>query len=91
MYLLFYTEIRVIILYAQVRVFNCKHSRHFLSTAKQVGFNESTARKLFVEMMDRVDEVVEQVTTQIPAGFPANIVDSMMSGMRKQRDNKSPR
>jgi len=35
--------------------------RYFLSTAKQVGFNEKTARGLVFEMMGRVGDVIARV------------------------------
>jgi serine/threonine-protein kinase HipA len=60
--------------------------RHFLSTAKRAGFNEKTARALVVEMMDSVDEVIRCVEGQIPAGFPDQIVNSILDGVCKQRD-----
>ena len=60
--------------------------RHFISTAKAVGFNEKTARENFVEMMAGVDEAIADVEVQIPAGFPGHIADSILQGIRKQRD-----
>ncbi len=65
------------------------YPRHFISTARQVGFNVKTARALFDEMMDKVDSVTSQVEAQLPAGFPAAIADSVVAGMKKQRDRYS--
>ncbi len=60
--------------------------RHFLSTAKQAGFNEKTARTLVVEMMDAVDEVIARIEAMIPDGFPDTIATPILTSMRKQRD-----
>ncbi len=60
--------------------------RHFISTAKQVGFNEKTARVIVVDTMAEVDGVIESVEGKIPGGFPEVIATSILSGMRKQRD-----
>ncbi len=61
------------------------YPRHFISTAKHVGFNEKTARKLLIEMMESIDDVIAKVDAQIPAGFPAHIVEPTLTGMLKQR------
>ncbi len=60
--------------------------RHFLSTAKQVGFHQNSAQILFSEMLGSVDEVIERVEEQIPADFPTGISVPIFNGMRKQRD-----
>ncbi len=60
--------------------------RHFISTAKTVGFNEKTARKIVVDMMADVDEAIVNVEGQIPAGFPESIADPILAGICKQRD-----
>lgn len=60
--------------------------QHFISTARAVGFNEKTARKIVVDMMASVDKAIVDVEGQIPAGFPGHIADSILQGIRKQRD-----
>jgi len=60
--------------------------RHFISTAKQVGFNEKTAKTIIDEMMEMVDEVISKLESQIPSGFPEEISIAILDGMRKQRD-----
>lgn len=59
--------------------------RHFLSTAKQVGFNVKTAQLIFSKMMDQVEDVIKKVEGQIPEEFPENIVKPILNGMLKQR------
>jgi len=60
--------------------------RHFISTARQVGFNEKIAQKIVRDMMAAVDDVIKQVGTQIPKDFPQAIAAPILAGMRKQRD-----
>ncbi len=61
--------------------------RHFLSTAKRVGFNQKAAQSLFTKMLDSVDEVIRHVEAGIPADFPERIASPILNGMRKQRDS----
>lgn len=58
--------------------------RHFISTAKQAGFNEKTAKAVMDEMMGMVEEVITKVELQLPADFPEAITTSIMAGMRRQ-------
>jgi len=60
--------------------------RHFMSTAKQVGFNEKTAGAIMGEMMERLDEVISKLESQIPPDFPEAISLAILEGMQKQRD-----
>lgn len=60
--------------------------RHFISTAKQVGFNETTAQTIVRDMMAAVDNVIKQVEVQIPRDFPEAIAAPILTGMLKQRD-----
>lgn len=60
--------------------------RHFLSTAKHVGFNVKTARKISSTMMEQVEDVIQKVEGQIPVDFPENIVKPILEGILKQRE-----
>ena len=60
--------------------------RHFLSTAKQVGFNVKTAQLVFSTMMDQVEDVIKKVEGQIPISFPEHISKSILGGMLTQRE-----
>lgn len=44
--------------------------RHFLSTARNCGYNTDTARTLFNEMVDATESVVARVESQLPEDFP---------------------
>jgi serine/threonine-protein kinase HipA len=59
--------------------------RHFISTAKQVGYNEKRAAMLFDEMMDSVGSVVESIERLLPDNFPDDIATPILKGMQKQR------
>ncbi len=60
--------------------------RHFISTAKKVGFNEKNARAIIADLMGMVDEVIAKVEASIPDGFPDAIAVSIFEGMKAQRD-----
>lgn len=60
--------------------------RHFISTARQAGFNKKTARTIIINMMAKVDDAIARVESQIPADFPETIATSILAGIRKQRD-----
>lgn len=60
--------------------------RHFISTARQSGFNEKTAHAILVEMMGVVDDVIAHIEAQLPTDFPDAIATPILSGIRKQRD-----
>jgi serine/threonine-protein kinase HipA len=61
--------------------------RHFASTAESIGFNTETARGLFNEMIDEIDNVVTRVESQLPEQFPESIARSTFDGIIKQRGN----
>lgn len=61
-------------------------TRHFISTANKVGFNEKTARIILADMIAMVDEALEKIEVQIPADFPEAIATTTLAGIRKQRD-----
>jgi len=59
--------------------------RHFPSTAMNVGFSEIKANDLFDEMMDKVDEVINDIEAQLPPNFPDAIATSIFDGIRDRR------
>jgi serine/threonine-protein kinase HipA len=60
--------------------------RHFISTAKHIGFNQKAAKTIIDQMMNRVDEVISKIEPQIPPRFPEATLLAILDGMRKQRD-----
>lgn len=60
--------------------------RHFISTAKQVGFNEKSAAVIVETMLAMVDDAVAHIEATLPVNFPEAIAGPILAGMRKQRD-----
>jgi len=58
--------------------------RHFLSTAKAVGFSEQRAGELMAEMKAQTAQAVEAVRQQLPPDFPAAISETIFEGVSKQ-------
>lgn len=58
------------------------HTRHWIETAKRCGFGEM--REIIEDVIARTPTVIEQVNTLIPPGFPGDIADSILQGLRAQ-------
>ncbi|GAD31411.1 serine/threonine-protein kinase HipA [Photobacterium leiognathi lrivu.4.1] len=58
--------------------------RHFLSTAKAVGFSTQRANELMSEMKSQAPSVIEKVRQQLPNDFPTEISESIFNGVLKQ-------
>ncbi|WP_318497934.1 type II toxin-antitoxin system HipA family toxin [Photobacterium leiognathi] len=58
--------------------------RHFLSTAKAVGFSTQRANELMSEMKTQAPSVIEKVRQQLPNDFPTEISESIFNGVLKQ-------
>ncbi|WP_318400712.1 type II toxin-antitoxin system HipA family toxin [Photobacterium leiognathi] len=58
--------------------------RHFLSTAKAVGFSTQRANELMSEMKNQAPSVIEKVRQQLPNDFPTEISESIFDGVLKQ-------
>ncbi|WP_305817095.1 type II toxin-antitoxin system HipA family toxin [Photobacterium leiognathi] len=58
--------------------------RHFLSTAKAVGFSTQRANELMSEMKNQAPSVIEKVRQQLPNDFPSEISESIFNGVLKQ-------
>jgi serine/threonine-protein kinase HipA len=54
-------------------------ARHWLETAKRCGFGEM--KSIIQDVIARTPVVVEQVRGVVPAGFPAQIADSILEGI----------
>jgi serine/threonine-protein kinase HipA len=60
--------------------------RHFISTAKKVGFSVGRAEEIMAEMKKNTDTVIESVLEQLPTDFPTHISEPILAGLRKQAD-----
>ncbi|WP_240693236.1 type II toxin-antitoxin system HipA family toxin [Thiomicrorhabdus indica] len=62
--------------------------RHFLSTAKAVGYSEKLAWQNMEEMFLKTESVIESVSKQLlsdfPKGFPHDIAEPIFSGLRQK-------
>lgn len=58
--------------------------RHFVSTAKHVGFSAEKAKALIDEMAEKTETVIGHIQTILPSGFPNHISQPILEGIRKQ-------
>lgn len=56
--------------------------RHFLATAKAVGFDKTEMENILQEMSASVDKVIERVTYQLPDDFPIKIRTTILDGLK---------
>jgi serine/threonine-protein kinase HipA len=60
--------------------------RHWLAMANKCQFSEEAMQSIIDKVFDRMESVIEQVSSAVPANFPQKIAVSIFSGMRKLRD-----
>ena len=58
--------------------------RHFLSTAKAMGFSPTRAAAIMEETVAQTEAVIESVNARLPDGFPAKVADPILTGLRAQ-------
>lgn len=58
--------------------------RHFISTAAHAGFSPELAERAMQEMANRTEEVIAQVTAELPADFPTPVREAIFSGLASQ-------
>jgi serine/threonine-protein kinase HipA len=58
--------------------------RHFLSTAKAIGFSQTRATAIMEETVAQTEAVIETVNARLPDGFPAKVADPILTGLRAQ-------
>jgi serine/threonine-protein kinase HipA len=56
--------------------------RHFIQTAKAVGFDTNTMTTIMNEIANSVDSVIINVKSQLPEDFPVHIRDSILTGIK---------
>lgn len=57
--------------------------RHFNATAAKCGWGEN-AEDIISELLARVEVAISAVAAQLPLGFPADVAETIFSGMRLQ-------
>ena len=60
--------------------------RHWLSTAKACHFPVNGMEEIIAGILGRLDQVVDQVSTQLPNSFPDAVAGPIFNGMRTARD-----
>lgn len=60
------------------------YPRHFIETAKQVGFEASKMESILSEIKDSTEQIIIDIQARLPVNFPKNISESIFSGMLKQ-------
>jgi serine/threonine-protein kinase HipA len=60
--------------------------RHFMSTAKAVGFSAQRAQQLLMELAENTTAVISRVEMLLPHDFPAIIADSIFKGLQERAD-----
>lgn len=58
--------------------------RHFMSTAKKVGFSIHRAEQILIEMQEKTEGVVQSILDQLPNDFPKHISEPILTGLRMQ-------
>ncbi|MXR70983.1 type II toxin-antitoxin system HipA family toxin [Shewanella sp. JBTF-M18] len=56
--------------------------RHFIQTAKAVGFDTDSMANIMIEMADVLDFVIMKVKAELPEGFPDHIRDAILDGLK---------
>lgn len=58
------------------------YRRHWLATAKSCNFPEDEMTRIIEKTRDAMEQVIEQVRSQLPKGFPNDVAMSIFAGMR---------
>jgi serine/threonine-protein kinase HipA len=56
--------------------------RHFFQSAAKAAIGQSVVRAVFVDIQAKAAAAIEQVTASLPAGFPEQVVASIIDGFR---------
>jgi serine/threonine-protein kinase HipA len=57
--------------------------RHWIAEGQRVGFSAAIVEKMIDELTARTDAVIEEVSAQLPNGFPMDVADAVFDGMRR--------
>ena len=56
--------------------------RHFVETAAKSGVPSAFVQSIFDELVGSADAVINQVMKDLPAGFPQELAESIVGGLR---------
>jgi len=57
--------------------------RHWFSESRKIGFPESEMQTIIDNTLNAINSVIDNVTSQLPDGFPDDIVNLIFDGIRK--------
>ncbi|NML35353.1 type II toxin-antitoxin system HipA family toxin [Paraburkholderia antibiotica] len=57
--------------------------RHWVAEGQRVGFSAAAVDVLIDELSARTETVIDQVSSQLPDGFPMDVADAVFDGMRR--------
>ena len=60
------------------------YPRHFLETAKKVGFDVSQMEEIISEIKENSEQIINDIRLKLVTDFPTNISESIFSGMLNQ-------
>lgn len=60
--------------------------RHWLGMAHACRFPATEMKTIVDSLLDRMDEVIQAVTDQLPPSFPVDVVEPILDGMREARN-----
>ena len=55
--------------------------RHFIATAKQVGFDEAIMSEIMADIKNSTQAIIDSVRNTLPADFPSEVSESIFRGM----------
>ncbi|QSX37556.1 type II toxin-antitoxin system HipA family toxin [Shewanella sedimentimangrovi] len=58
--------------------------RHFIQTAKAVGFDPDTMAGIMMEIADMLEPVIAKVRAELPTDFPEHIRESILNGLTER-------
>jgi serine/threonine-protein kinase HipA len=61
-------------------------AQHWIAQAHQAELGDGIAVEIMKETLDSTDKVIESASTQLPADFPSELADAILTGLKKQRD-----
>ncbi|MNI82694.1 Serine/threonine-protein kinase HipA [compost metagenome] len=60
--------------------------RHFISTARAVGYSEEKTLQVMAELKAQTDQAIANVEAMLPDDFPRFVRDAIFAGVRRQAE-----